>query len=214
MRDRSKIVRKQRPKSVIYNEPEDNLIGYARVSTEDQSLEMQIAALKRFGVPGQHISVEKISAAAPIRPMLESIIEGLRPGDVLVVWKMDRIARSVSDLLSKMQRIEAAGAKFRSLTESFDTSSAAGRLLFHVLAALAEFERGLIVERTRAGVVAAKARGVRFGQERKLSDEQIIKAQKMRDAGKSIRVIADKFDVSHNTIRNWTHGPSRKRRKT
>ena len=207
MRNRSKIVR-------VEAQPAQNLIGYARVSTEEQNLEMQIAALTRNGVPRAHISVEKVSAAASKRPALDGILEGLRPGDVLVVWKMDRIARSLSDLMAKMAAISAAGASFKSLTEHIDTSTPGGRLIFHVLGALAEFERDLIVERTRAGVLAAKARGVRFGQERKLGDKQVAKAQKMRDAGKSIRVIADKFDVSHNTIRNWTTGPGRKRRKT
>ena len=100
------------------------------------------------------------------------------------------------------------------MTEQIDTTTPAGKLLFHVLGALAEFERDLIVERTRSGVKAAKARGVRFGQQPKLTPQQVKQAQKMRDARKSIRVIAKHFDVSHNTIRNWTTGPSRKRRKT
>lgn len=191
----------------------ENLIGYARVSTEEQSLEMQISALVKSGVPRKHIAVEKVSAAAQVRPELEAIIDGLRKGDTLVVWKMDRIARSVVDLLKKMERIEGAGAKFRSLTEQIDTTTPAGKLLFHVLAALAEFERDLIVERTRTGVKAAKARGVRFGQAPKLSDKDRAQAQKMRDRGDSIRVIAARFDVSHNTIRNWTTGPGRKRKK-
>lgn len=198
----------------VEHSPTENLIGYARVSTEEQNLEMQISALTRNGVPRVNIAVEKVSAAASKRPALDGVLEGLRPGDVLVVWKMDRIARSLSDLMAKMATIVAAGASFKSLTEHIDTSTPGGRLIFHVLGALAEFERDLIVERTRAGVVAAKARGVRFGQEPKLSDKQVSKAQKMRDAGKSIRVIAAQFDVSHNTIRNWTTGPSRKRRKT
>ena len=192
----------------------ENLIGYARVSIEEQSLEMQIQALMKAGVPKAHISVEKVSAARVVRPALEEILSGLRDGDTLVVWKMDRIARSLVDLLTKMDQIKASGASFRSLTEQIDTSTPGGRLIFHVLGALAEFERDLIRERTRTGVKAAQARGVRFGQEPKLSVRDREKAQKLRDKGMSIRVIADQFDVSHNTIGNWTTGPSRKRRKT
>ena len=207
MRNASKKRRVEHP-------PTENLIGYARVSTEEQNLEMQISALTRNGVPRVNIAVEKVSAAASRRPALDGILEGLRPGDVLVVWKMDRIARSLSDLMAKMATIVAAGASFKSLTEHIDTSTPGGRLIFHVLGALAEFERDLIVERTRAGVIAAKARGVRFGQEPKLNEKQVMKAQKMRDKGMSIRAIAAHYDVSHNTIRNWTTGPSRKRRKT
>lgn len=172
---------------------------------------MQIAALQRNGVHRDAIVVEKVSAAKERRKGLENILDSLRAGDTLVVWKMDRIARSLTDLLTKMQRINDAGASFKSLTEHIDTTTPGGRLIFHVLGALAEFERDLIVERTRAGVVAAKARGVRFGQEPKLSQDQVKEAQKLRDKGESIRVIASKFDVSHNTIRNWTTGPSEKR---
>ena len=191
----------------------ENLIGYARVSTEEQSLEMQIQALMKAGVPKAHISVEKVSAARVVRPALEEILAGLRDGDTLVVWKMDRIARSLVDLLTKMDQIKASGASFRSLTEQIDTSTPGGRLIFHVLGALAEFERDLIVERTRSGVKAAKARGVRFGQQPKLSPAQVKEAQRLRNKGQSIRQIAEFFDVSHNTIRNWTTGPGRKRRK-
>lgn len=198
----------------VEKQASENLIGYARVSTEEQSLEMQIAALVKSGVPRKHISVEKVSAAVQVRPELEAIIDGLRSGDTLVVWKMDRIARSLVDLLNKMGKIEAAGARFKSLTEQIDTTTPAGKLLFHVLGALAEFERDLIVERTRSGVKAAKARGVRFGQQPKLSPTQVKEAQRLRNKGQSIRQIAEFYDVSHNTIRNWTTGPGRKRRKT
>lgn len=212
----------RRVKPEIVHEPEDSLIGYARVSTEEQNLEMQISALVREGVPRQHTAVEKVSAASAKRPELDAILEGLRPGDVLVVWKFDRIARSLRDLLDKVAQIEAAGAQFRSITERIDTTTPAGRLLFHVLGALGEFERDLIVERTKAGVKAAKARGVQFGATKVLTEAQIKRAQKMRDAGKSIRFIASQCKyrvkgkwrtVSHNTIRNYTTGPGQKRKR-
>lgn len=164
---------------------------------------MQIQALVKAGVPRDNIVLEKGSAAKR-RPALDDLLSGIREGDELVVWKMDRIARSLKDLLGKMEYIRQAGCGFRSLTEQIDISTPGGRLLFHVLGALAEFERDLIVERTKSGVKRAKERGVRFGQERKLTDAQIKQAQKMRDMGKTTREIADHFGVSHNTIRNWT----------
>lgn len=186
----------------------ENLIGYARVSTAEQSLQMQIDALVKAGVPRQHIAVEKVSAARANRPELDSILDGLREGDTLVVWKMDRIARNLVDLLTKMDRIKTAGASFKSLTEQIDTTTPGGRLIFHVLGSLAEFERDLIVERTRTGVTAAKARGVKFGQERALTDQQVEKAQAMRDDGIPVAKIAAKFKTAPNTIRNWTRGPN------
>lgn len=190
----------------------ENLIGYARVSTAEQSLQMQIDALVKAGVPRAHIAVEKVSAARANRPELDGILDGLREGDTLVVWKMDRIARNLVDLLTKMDRIKTAGASFKSLTEQIDTTAPGGRLIFHVLGSLAEFERDLIVERTRTGVKAAKARGVKFGQERALTDEQVEKAQAMRDDGIPVIKIAARFKIAPNTVRNWTRGPNDKRR--
>lgn len=192
------------------------MIGYARVSTEEQNLQMQIDALVKAGVHRDAIHVEKVSGAAAHRPKLEWALGNLRDGDTLVVWKMDRMARSLVDLLNKMEQLRKAGASFVSLTEKIDTNTPGGRLVFHVLGAIAEFERDLIRERTRAGVKAAMKRGVRFGQEPKLSPKQVEQAQKMRDNRMSIRAIGEKFDVSHSTIRNWTTGPgrSRKRRTT
>jgi DNA invertase Pin-like site-specific DNA recombinase len=197
----------------LMKKPTENLIGYARVSTEEQSLEMQIDALVKAGVPRNNISVEKVSAARQKRPELDEILDGLRGGDTLVVWKMDRIARSLVDLLTKMDRISQSGASFRSITEQIDTTTPGGRLIFHVLGALAQFERDLIVERTRAGVKAAMARGVKFGTDPKLNEKQRAQAQKMRDNQVPIRTIAAHFNVSHNTIANWTHGPGRGRKK-
>lgn len=191
----------------------ENLIGYARVSTTEQHLDMQIEALAAAGVSRDNMHVEKVSGATSKRPMLEWALDSLRPGDTLVVWKMDRMARSLSDLIARVQQIEAAGAQFRSLTEQIDTSTPGGRLVFHVLGAIAEFERDLIRERTRTGVKAAMARGVKFGTAPKLSPKQVQLAQKLRDQGQSIRVIGDQFGVSHSTIRAWTVGPGRKRKK-
>lgn len=189
------------------------MIGYARVSTEEQNLDMQIQQLEKAGVPRGSIHVEKVSAAVSRRPKLEWAIEGLRDGDTLVCWKMDRIARSLSDLMRRIKQIEDSGANFRSLTESIDTTTPGGRLIFHVLGALAEFERDLIRERTRAGVKAAQERGVTFGVPPKLSPKQIAEAQKRRDRGESVYSIAKHFGVAHTTVYSWTSGPKRPRKR-
>lgn len=197
-------------RSKRHTEPETgkNLIGYARVSTQEQNLEMQIDALIRAGVPRNHIVVEKVSAAAK-RKALDEIFDGLREGDELVVWKMDRLARNLKELIERMERIRALGCGFRSISEQIDVSTPAGKLLFHVVGALAEFERDLVIERTKAGVRRAMADGVKFGADPKLKPEDVKAAQKMRDGGQSIRTIAKQFKVSHNTIRNWTVAKSK-----
>lgn len=189
-----------------------NLIGYARVSTAEQSLEMQIDNLVKAGVARGNIHVEKVSAAVSHRPKLAWALDHLRSGDTLVVWKMDRVARSLADLMKRIKQIEESGANFRSLTESIDTTTPGGRLIFHVLGALGEFERDLVRERTRAGVKSAMERGVKFGQPPKLAPKQIAQAQRMRDRGLSVLSIAKHFDVAHTTIYSWTVGPKRPRR--
>lgn len=188
------------------------LVGYARVSTAEQNLDMQIQQLEKAGVDRRNIHVEKVSAAVSQRPKLEWAIAHLREGDTLVCYKMDRIARSLADLMRRIKQIEDSGANFRSLTESIDTTTPGGRLIFHVLGALAEFERDLIRERTRAGVKAAQERGVTFGVPPKLSPKQIAEAQRMRDRGISVYKIAEHFDVAHTTIYSWTSGPRRPRK--
>jgi DNA invertase Pin-like site-specific DNA recombinase len=142
------------------------LIGYARVSSTEQETTLQRDALKRAKV--RRIVEEKRSSLSA-RPALESLLDILSPGDVVVVYKVDRFARSLADLLRILDRIESAGASFRSLTEPIDTGSAAGRMMMHLLGAFAEFERSMIRERSMAGQEAAAARGVRIGRPRSLS---------------------------------------------
>lgn len=189
------------------------LIGYARVSTAEQSLEMQIEALERYGVPKNNIAVETVSGAASKRPALDGILNDLRPGDTLVAWRLDRIGRDIRDLLDKMAFIEERGATFHSLTEHFDTKTPAGRMHMQFAMMMADHERNVTIERTREGVRAAVERGVKFGQDPLLSPAQRKQAQKMRDSGMSVRRIAEQFGCSHNTIRNWTSGLSRKRKR-
>lgn len=187
-------------------------VGYARVSTVEQNLDMQIAALERSGVDPRDIHVEKVSASSHRRPKLAWMLASLRRGDTVVVWKFDRIARSMVQMLKITEQLEADGVGFRSLTEQVDTSTPGGRMMFHMLAAGAQFERDMIRQRTQAGVEAAKARGVKFGVDKKLSDDQIKQAQKMRDDKVPVIKIAKHFKVAHTTIYGHTKGKTRPRR--
>ncbi len=178
------------------------VVGYARVSTAEQSLSLQIDALQKYGC--DRIEVEKVSAASSKRRQLEQALGLLRSGDKFVVWKMDRLARSLSDLLARVKHIEGLGAQFVSLTENIDTGTASGRLLFHVLGALGEFERDLIRERTRAGLAVAKANGQRLGAMPKFKPDEIRKMQSDRDAGMSVRELAEMYGCSQGTVQKWT----------
>ena len=134
------------------------LIGYARVSTEDQSLDLQTDALKAAGVKEANLHVEKVSGASPKRPALDYAIKGLRDGDTFVVWRLDRLARSMRQLYSRLDQIYAKGAYFRSLQENFDFGTVSGKLVLGVLGLVAEFERQIIAQRTSAGIAALRAR--------------------------------------------------------
>ncbi|SPK73203.1 Resolvase domain protein [Cupriavidus taiwanensis] len=147
------------------------LVGYARVSTQEQEFHSQIDALRTAGVDFL-FSEKKSGGSTNKRPELELMLSRLRPGDTVVVYKLDRIARSLKDLLIIIERIEAAGAEFRSLTEHLDTRSPAGKMIFQIIGAFAEFERELIRERTRAGMKAAVKRGVKLGRHRALTPQQ------------------------------------------
>ena len=176
------------------------ILGYARVSTEDQHLDAQLAALEAAGAG--RVFAEKISGSRPARPELERLIDQLRPGDVVVVTKYDRLSRSLQDLLGIVARIQAAGAGFRSLAEDIDTTTPAGRLVFHVFASIAQFERERIAERTREGLAAARRRGRVGGRPPALSPEQRAEVRRLRDDDRrSIAELARLFRVSQNTIR-------------
>lgn len=133
------------------------LIGYARVSTDDQDLSMQIDALRRYGIQERQIVTEKVSGKSLKNRKLRELLTWLRPGDRIVVWKLDRLGRSVKDLIAIIEKIEASGADLVSLTEGVDTSTAMGRFFFHIMGAIAELERGMVSERTKAGIAARKA---------------------------------------------------------
>jgi len=149
--------------------------GYARVSTEDQNLDLQIAALQRADCA--RIYTDKgISGAAASRPGLDALLRKLKPGNTLVVWRLDRLGRSLRNLVDLVDRLGKKNIQFVSLTENIDTTYSGGLLIFHMMAALAEFERTLISERTRAGMAAAKARGRHVGRRRALTPEQCAEA--------------------------------------
>lgn len=176
------------------------LVGYARVSTEDQNLDMQIAALANAGVHPDNIWSEHRSAVAKLRPYLEKALADARKGDTFVVWKLDRLARDMADLLAILKRLNDNGVAFKSLTEGFDTSTPVGKLLIHVLGALAQFERDLVVERTKAGVAAHRARGGRVGQPAKIVGAKYAKGERMLKAGKSVMMVAAALGVTPTTV--------------
>jgi DNA invertase Pin-like site-specific DNA recombinase len=174
-------------------------IGYARVSTLEQNLDLQLQALKKAGC--RRIFQEKISAGTRNRPEFQRMLDQIRAGDTIVVWKLDRLARSTRDLLETMETIQQAGGKFQSLSEPWaDTTTHAGKMIMTIFAGIAEFERGLIRERTSAGREAARKRGVRFGRPRKLTPEQENLARRLVSEGKAVRELAVAFKVHAATI--------------
>ncbi|CAO3959073.1 recombinase family protein [Achromobacter mucicolens] len=174
-------------------------IGYARVSTDDQHLDLQRDALQQAGC--SVIYEEAVSGKNTARPELEQCCKALRAGDTLVVWRLDRLGRSLPHLVQIVTDLEQRGVGFESLTEKIETGSAAGKLIFHVFAALAEFERGLIRERTQAGLAAARARGRSGGRKPKLGEKQVreIKAL-LRDPEIQVSEVARRYGVSRTTL--------------
>ena len=176
------------------------IIGYARVSTDDQNLDAQTDALTAAGA--ERIFAEKISGTKQQRAELGALLDQLRPGDVVVVTKYDRLARSLRDLLDLVEAIKDRGAGFRSLAEDIDTTTPAGELIFPGFASIAHFERRRIAERTREGLQAAKARGRVGGRPPALTGAQKAEVRRMRDdEQRAISEIAQLFKVSERTIR-------------
>ena len=176
------------------------MLGYARVSTDDQDLTNQRAELRTAGCI--KIFAEKITGTRRDRPELARLLDHLRPGDVVTVTRLDRLARSTRDLLDIAERIQAAGAGLRSLAEPWaDTTTPAGRMVLTVFAGIAEFERSLIIDRTRSGREAAKARGVKFGPRPTLSLAQIEHARELIDLeGRPVKEVADLLGVHRSTL--------------
>lgn len=181
------------------------LIGYARVSTQDQNPELQQDALTKAGC--EKVFTEKASGAQRDRPQLKAALEYMRSGDTLVVWKLDRLARSLRQLIETVDMLEKSGIGFRSITEAIDTTTSGGRLVFHIFGALAEFERSIIQERTKAGLAAARARGRVGGRPAKLSDDDLAAGRALlRDPEITVEGVAKRLGVSPSTLYRYLPG--------
>ena len=180
------------------------LIGYARVSTHDQNLDLQKDALEKAGC--KKIYVEQMSGSSRIRPELEKTLEMLRNGDTLVVWRLDRLGRSLKHLIELISKLEQREIGFKSLMESMDTTTSGGKLIFHIFGALAEFEHNLIKERTSAGLAAARARGRNGGRPLKLDEKKRGLAIKLyNERERSIKEICQIMGVSKPTLYSYIH---------
>ena len=177
------------------------LIGYARVSTQDQNLDLQRQALTHAGC--KKIYEDKLSGSRADRPGLAQALDMLREGDTLVVWKLDRLGRSVKQLVDLVGQLHKENVQFKSLTDSIDTSTPSGRFFFHVMASLAEMERELIIERTRAGLAIARQLGRTGGRKRQMTDSKIESAKKLLASGVPPRDVAKNLGVSIPTLYRW-----------
>lgn len=177
------------------------LVGYARVSTEDQNLDLQLSELKKVGC--KKVFSDKASGANAERPGLREALSHLREGDTLAVWKLDRLGRSVKGLVDLVLDLDRQKVHFRSLTDGIDTRTPAGRFFFHVMASLAQMERELIVERTRAGLNAAKQYGRVGGRKRLMTEKKVNAARKLLAAGTPPREVAQSLGVSVPTLYRW-----------
>ena len=179
-------------------------IGYARVSTHDQNLDLQKDALEKAGC--KKIYVEQMSGSSRIRPELEKTLEMLRNGDTLVVWRLDRLGRSLKHLIELISKLEQREIGFKSLMESMDTTTSGGKLVFHIFGALAEFEHNLIRERTSAGLAAARARGRNGGRPLKLDEKKRELAIKLyNERERSIKEICQIMGISRPTLYSYIH---------
>lgn len=177
------------------------LIGYARVSTKDQDLSLQIEALEKAGC--NKIYKDKVSTGKASREGLNLALEVLRNEDSLIVWKLDRLGRSVKELVNIINQLEERKVHFMSLTDKIDTSSTAGRFFFHIMASLAQMEKELIIERTRAGLNAARQRGRVGGRKRQMTDSKIESAKKLLHDGIPPKEVAQNLGVSIPTLYRW-----------
>jgi DNA invertase Pin-like site-specific DNA recombinase len=177
------------------------LIGYARVSTNEQTLDLQEDALLKAGVSAKDIYTDKITGTKAARPGLEQALSHLRAGDTFVVWRLDRLGRSLKHLIETVTALKEQGIAFQSITENIDTSTATGQLVFHLFGALAEFERRLIKERTMAGLQAARARGRTGGRPRLKASGKVAMAKKLyQDPTLSIAEICRTLGISRPTL--------------
>ncbi|MEZ8929744.1 MULTISPECIES: recombinase family protein [Vibrio] len=178
------------------------IIGYARVSTTDQNCDYQMDELTKVGC--EKIFVEKASAKTKDRPELNRLLDTLRQGDIIVVCKLDRLGRSLKDLITLLDIFKTIGVQFKSLSENIDTTTSTGKLVFNIIGAIAEFERDIIIERTNAGLEAARARGRKGGRKQKLTDKQIKLAKSMlQDPSVQKSDVAKHFNISRPTLNRY-----------
>jgi DNA invertase Pin-like site-specific DNA recombinase len=180
------------------------LIGYMRISTQDQKLDLQREALKQAGC--QKFYEDQVSGLKAERPGLQKALEQLREGDTFVVWKLDRLGRNVKNLIEFVANLEKDKVNFRSLTDQIDTSTPMGTFFFHMMASLAQMERELIVERTRAGLAAARQRGRVGGRKRRMTDSKVESAKQLLASGIPPREVASNLGVSVPTLYRWVPG--------
>ena len=183
------------------------LIGYARVSTDEQNLALQLQVLEKAGCA--KVYDDKMSGTRAERPGLKTALEVLRAGDTLVVWKLDRLGRTLKSLIDLVAQLEKQGIHFKSLTDQIDTSTPAGRFFFHVMASLAQMERELLVERTKAGLAAAKRQGRVGGRRRLMTPSKVESAKKLLQQGILPKDVAQDLGVSIPTLYRWL--PAEKR---
>ena len=182
------------------------IIGYARVSKGEQDLTLQINALEKSHC--EKIFTDEITGVARVKPGLENAISHLRSGDTLVVWKLDRLGRNIKSLIEFTKILENKGVNFTSLTEGIDTSTTAGRFFFNIMASLADMERELIIERTRAGLTAARAKGKLGGRKRVMTAQKISSAKSLLKNGASPKEVASSLGVSVPTLYRWVPASS------
>ena len=176
-------------------------IGYARVSTAEQNLDLQLNALKEAGC--EKFYQDQLSGARLNRPGLEAALSDVRKHDTLVVWKLDRLGRTVKGLIELVNQLHEKGSHFKSITDNIDTSSTAGRFFFHVMASLAQMERELTIERTKAGLAAAKAKGRIGGRQRKMTESKIESAKQLLLSGTPPKDVAENLGISVPTLYRW-----------
>jgi len=182
-------------------------IGYARVSTTDQNIDLQLDALRKAGC--ERIFEDQASGLKSDRDGYAEVMKALKPDDTLVVWRLDRLARSMRDLTDTITVLHNRGIGFHSICEHIDISSAYGEFVLHILSAVAHFERALIVERTRAGMAAAKARGVKFGRAPALNGEELLEALYLIGKGQSVSKTAKQLTIGRSTLYRYLNALKR-----
>ena len=177
------------------------LIGYARISSNNQNLDLQIDALKNIGCI--KIFYDKVSGISKEKPGLNEALSFLRSSDTLVIWKLDRLGRNLKGLIEMVEYLEKQGINFQSITDGIDTSTPAGRFFFHVMGSLSQMERELLIERTKAGLDAAKKRGRVGGRKRKMTDSKLKSARKLLADGIPPKEVANNLGISIPTLYRW-----------